>query len=40
MAPFKVENSFEKRKADASNIRMKYPDRIPVICEKDPKSDM
>jgi GABA(A) receptor-associated protein len=24
----------EKRKAEAERIRAKYPDRIPVICEK------
>ena len=31
-------NSFEKRKAEAARIRSKYPDRIPVICEKQEKS--
>merc|ERR1712127_609067 len=25
---------FEKRKAEADKIRERYPDRIPVICEK------
>jgi len=37
---FKQEHSLEKRKAEASRIRSKYPDRIPVICEKSPKSDI
>lgn len=30
----------EKRKAEADRIRQKYPDRIPVICEKVEKSDI
>lgn len=30
----------EKRKAEAERIRQKYPDRIPVICEKVEKSDI
>lgn len=29
----------EKRKEVAEKIRSKYPDRIPVIVEKAPKSD-
>ncbi|KAI7875146.1 microtubial binding protein [Lichtheimia hyalospora FSU 10163] len=37
---FKDEHSFEKRKAEADRIRDKYPDRIPVICEKVDKSDI
>eukprot|EP00999_Lentomonas_sp_LEN2_P003136 NODE_986_length_1074_cov_72.398099_g942_i0.p1 GENE.NODE_986_length_1074_cov_72.398099_g942_i0~~NODE_986_length_1074_cov_72.398099_g942_i0.p1 ORF type:complete len:123 (-),score=27.29 NODE_986_length_1074_cov_72.398099_g942_i0:604-972(-) len=31
---FKEENTLEKRKAEAARIRQKYPDRIPVVCEK------
>mmetsp|Transcript_18353 Transcript_18353/g.41513 ORF Transcript_18353/g.41513 Transcript_18353/m.41513 type:complete len:124 (-) Transcript_18353:99-470(-) len=31
---------FEKRSAEAKRILMKYPDRIPVICEKAPRSDL
>lgn len=30
----------EKRKEESKKIREKYPDRVPVICEKDPKSKM
>lgn len=30
----------DKRKAEADRIRQKYPDRIPVIAEKAPKSDV
>jgi GABA(A) receptor-associated protein len=37
---FKIEHSLEKRKSEASRIRDKYPDRIPVIVEKANKSDM
>merc|ERR1712070_529795 len=37
---FKSQHSFEKRKAEAQRIRAKYPDRIPVICEKSANSDI
>eukprot|EP01012_Entosiphon_sulcatum_P003677 TRINITY_DN11258_c0_g1_i1.p1 TRINITY_DN11258_c0_g1~~TRINITY_DN11258_c0_g1_i1.p1 ORF type:complete len:120 (+),score=23.90 TRINITY_DN11258_c0_g1_i1:25-384(+) len=37
---FQEENSFEKRKDEADRIRQKYPDRIPVICEKAQGSDI
>eukprot|EP00163_Fabomonas_tropica_P010226 TRINITY_DN2030_c0_g2_i2.p3 TRINITY_DN2030_c0_g2~~TRINITY_DN2030_c0_g2_i2.p3 ORF type:complete len:100 (+),score=21.81 TRINITY_DN2030_c0_g2_i2:653-952(+) len=30
----------EKRQAESQRIRSKYPDRIPVICEKAEKSDI
>ena len=30
---FKTQHTFEKRKAEATAIRMKYADRVPVICE-------
>lgn len=30
----------EKRKAEAERIRAKYPDRVPVICEKADRSDI
>lgn len=33
-------NYADKRKAEAERIRQKYPDRIPVICEKVEKSDI
>ena len=35
---FKQEHSFEKRLKEASNIRLKYPDRVPVICERAERS--
>ena len=31
---FKLAHSPESRKAEAGRIRSKYPDRIPVICER------
>jgi len=37
---FKAQHPFEKRKAEAARIRQKYPDRIPVICERAEKSDI
>ena len=37
---FKEENSLDKRKAESERIRQKYPDRIPVICEKAEGSDI
>lgn len=37
---FQSKHVFEKRKIESSNIRAKYPDRIPVIVEKAHKSDM
>ncbi|KAG1703014.1 ubiquitin-like protein atg8 [Phytophthora oleae] len=40
MSSFKKEHAFEKRQAEAQRIRSKYPDRIPVICEKADRSDI
>ena len=37
---FKDEHPLEKRHAESSRIRDKYPDRIPVIVEKADKSDI
>lgn len=37
---YKEENSFDKRKAEGDKIRRKYPDRIPVIVEKAPNSNL
>jgi len=37
---FKQQHSFEKRKSEADRIRLKYPDRIPIIAEKNAKSDI
>jgi GABA(A) receptor-associated protein len=35
---FKKNNSFGKRKLNSNRIRDKYPDRIPIIVEKDKKA--
>mmetsp|Transcript_79895 Transcript_79895/g.159522 ORF Transcript_79895/g.159522 Transcript_79895/m.159522 type:complete len:125 (-) Transcript_79895:250-624(-) len=37
---FKQEHPLEKRKLKAERIRSKYPERVPVICERDPRSDI
>jgi GABA(A) receptor-associated protein len=31
---FKSSNKFESRKEESTRVRNKYPDRIPIICEK------
>jgi len=40
MPTFRKEHSFEKRQAEAQRIRTKYPERIPVICEKAEKTSI
>lgn len=37
---FKVENSFENRLEESTRIRDKYPDRIPVIVQRAPRSSI
>ena len=38
---FKEQNpDTSKRREESAKIKEKYPDRIPIICEKDPKSKM
>lgn len=37
---FKEEHSLESRKAESKKIRSKYPDRIPVVVEKAPRSSI
>ncbi|KAI8791269.1 gamma-aminobutyric acid receptor-associated protein-like 2 [Biomphalaria glabrata] len=37
---FKEEHTFEHRKLESGKIRTKYPERIPVIVEKDAKSQI
>lgn len=37
---FKKENEFDKRLEESTRIRKKYPNRIPVICEKAPRSNI
>lgn len=40
MSKFKRENDFDKRKKEAERIRDRYPGRIPIIVEKDERSDI
>merc|ERR1711998_656410 len=40
MPALKQEHPLERRKSEAERIRAKYPDRIPVICEKSDRSDI
>ena len=37
---FKLQHPLERRQGEASRIREKYPDRIPVIVEKADRSDI
>ena len=37
---FKEKFSFEKRKEESARIKTKYPDRIPIIVEKNKDSDI
>lgn len=37
---FKKKHPFDKRKTEAGRMRAKYPDRIPVIVEKNSRSDV
>jgi len=37
---FKLQKTFAERKVESARIITKYPDRIPVICEKIEKSKM
>lgn len=31
---FKMQNSFEKRKEESARLRLKFPDKIPIVLEK------
>ncbi|XP_068156246.1 gamma-aminobutyric acid receptor-associated protein [Drosophila tropicalis] len=35
---YKKDHTFEKRRNEGDKIRRKYPDRVPVIVEKSPKT--
>jgi len=39
-SPLQEAVPFEKRTAEAKRILAKYPDRIPVICERAPRSNL
>jgi GABA(A) receptor-associated protein len=40
MNNFKNKHSFEKRRTDSISVRDKYPDRIPIIVQKEMKSTL
>lgn len=40
MGSFVKDHKFDTRVAESSRVRSKFPDRIPVICEKDARSDV
>jgi GABA(A) receptor-associated protein len=40
MSTFKKDFSLKKRKEEATRIILKYPDRVPVIIEKDESSEI
>lgn len=40
MFQFKKNHPFDQRKSEATRIRLKYDDRIPVIVERAPKTDI
>jgi GABA(A) receptor-associated protein len=37
-APYKTQLSLNERKVECARVLKKYPDRIPVVCERSPKS--
>ena len=37
---FKSEHTFDNRVAESGRVLSKYPDRVPVICEKNNKSSI
>ena len=40
MTKFKIEHTLDQRKQESERIRAKYPERVPVICEKTDKSNV
>jgi len=38
--PFKDNYTFTQRSSESERIRFRYPGRIPIICEKDSRSDI
>jgi len=35
---YKEDHSFERRRQDGDKVRLRYPERVPVIVEKSPKA--
>lgn len=40
MSEFKLTHSFASRKKEALNVLIKYPDRVPIILEREPNSHL
>lgn len=40
LTSYKIKKSFSERKSESDKIRMKYPERIPIICEKSSRSNI
>lgn len=40
MSNFKKSNAFDKRLVESIKIKQKYPNRIPIICEKTSKTSI
>lgn len=36
MSTFKATRSFAERCSESRRVRAKYPDHVPIVCEKDP----
>lgn len=39
MCSYKIQKKFNERKNESDRIREKYPDRIPIICEKSSRTN-
>ena len=39
-SPFKENFPFDKRKGESTRIMQKYPDRVPIICERGGMTDI
>ena len=37
---YKIQNNVEKRRQESNMLRSQFPNKIPIICEKDPKSNV
>lgn len=40
ISSYKIKKPFNERKLESSRIRAKYPDRVPIICEKSSRNNV
>lgn len=40
ISSYKIKKSFKERILESTRIRAKYPDRVPIICEKSYRNDV